>query len=119
MVKKVHKKSVGENLFDSLKKKVVSLGIEYLRKNLQVQVEDVFKNAEVYLKRKVERRIRYEVRRQVFNFLVVLFLFLGIGFLVYFLIDLMVLYLEIPVVFTNLLFGLFLILFSLVLYVQR
>ena len=90
-----------------------------MKKNFSFSKEDIAGYVEKHVRRSVERRIRFEVRKQVFRYLVLLFFALGLAFIVYFVLDLAVLLLELPLVFTNLLFGLFLLLVSLVLYIMR
>ena len=119
MVKDVVKKSMRDDMFDSFKKKLIEFGIDYVKKNFNFKKEDVAKYVERHIQRTLEVRVRREVRKQVFRFSSYALLGLGGLFVVYFVLDLVASLLLIPDYFTNLLFGLFLVLMGFVLFLLK
>ena len=119
MTKDIVKKSQTNDLFDSFKKKLIDLGIDYVKTNFKFKKEDIAQYVEKHIQKNLEIKVKKEVRKQTYKFSSYVLLGLGFSFITYFILDLIVILLQLPAILTNLLFGLFLALFGALLYILR
>ena len=105
-----------EDVVDFFKKKVIELGTDYVKNNINISKEDVANYVQKQLEKKFEKKIKREVKRHVVIYLAYLMIVLALVFLSYSLFEVIVYVLELPLFVTNILFGIFLLSLGALLY---
>ncbi|MFW5705104.1 MAG: hypothetical protein ACOCXG_04660 [Nanoarchaeota archaeon] len=95
-----------EGFFEKVKDFFADSAKEFLKTKFEETKEDAKRTFE----RKVMRKVRREIKKAVTNVFLVLFLALGVGFLIYGGLSLLIVSLALPEYVTPMLFGLFLVL---------
>lgn len=72
-----------------------------------------------YFEKKIAKRIRYEVRKIVFSMISLILVMLGLVFLLYTAFDILITALDLPSFMTNFLFGSFLLIMGLIVFITR
>lgn len=107
------------NLYNNIKDKLIEIGTDYAKNNIKTIQKDISKHIEKYVEYKIKKRIRLEIKKHTFLFISYLVLFLGIIFIMYFITQSLIILLNLPLITTNLIFGLLLIIISTLLYLMH
>lgn len=103
-------------IVDELKSRAIDFLTEYSKKKLNESKNDIAK----YIEKQVERKIKYEIKKEIrkFSLMSGAYVLFGLGaiFFTYGVFELFFYFLNLPVVFINIIFALFLIVIGWFLY---
>ncbi len=100
------------SLIDMAKAKLIEIGVDYFKKNIETSKKEIFK----YIEKNIERKIKNEIKKQSFKIISLILFGLGIIFLIYSFFQILVLLLNLELFFVNILFGLTSVLIGIILY---
>jgi len=110
MVKTIKKKENG--LFDSIKNKLIELGIDFVKKNIETTKDQILK----YIEKNLERRIKREIKRYITLSFGIFIVIIGTLFILYSTFEFIGYLLQFPSFIINLFYGLFLLIIGLFMY---
>lgn len=102
-------------IVSSIKDKAFEFGAQYFKEKFETTKEDILK----YIEKTIEQKIKKEVRKFLFTVISILLAITGIIFLLFGGISALVHLAKLPGFFTELLFGLILLIVSLIIYIQK
>ena len=105
-------KNQNKTLFETIKSKLIEMGVEYVKTNIEQSKNAIFG----FIEKNIERRIRKEIRRYQFLLLSSIILLIGILFMLYAAFQFIAYIANLPLFLTNLIFGFFLILIGSIIY---
>lgn len=114
-VEKTLKKSTTNTIFESIKNKLIEVGVEYVKANMEQSKSAIFG----FIERNIENRIRKEVKRYQMLTLGLIILIIGILFILYSGFEFISYLAGFPSFLTNLVFGFFLLLVGSIIYLMN
>lgn len=112
MVKKTKTSPLG--LSDAIKSKLIEIGVDYFKKNIEKSKQEIVK----YLEKSIEKKIKKEVKRATDKALFIVFVSLGALFVLYGIIAGVVEALGLAPFITQLVFGLLFLLVGVIFYIK-
>jgi len=105
-------KNQNRTIFETIKSKLIEMGVEYVKTNIEQSKNAIFG----FIEKNIERRIRKEIRRYQFLLLSSIILLIGILFMLYATFQFISYIAELPLFITNLAFGFFLVIIGSIIY---
>lgn len=102
-------------IVDSIKEKAFEFGTQYFKEKFETTKEDILN----YIEKTIEQKIKKEVRKFLLTTTSIILAITGITFLLFGTISALVHLAKLPGFFTELLFGLILLIVSLIIYIQK
>lgn len=102
-------------IIDSMKLKAIEFGTEYFKEKIENTKEDIIK----YIEKTIEQKIKTELRKFIYSTISIILLTFGIVFLIYGGINALTELLNLPQYFSNIFFGILLLLISFIIYIQK
>lgn len=110
-----YEKPENPTIISYFKNKLLDIAMDYFKKNIESTKKDILK----YIEKNIEKRIKKEIRKGVYTLSFIVLLVIGLSFIIYGIIDIIILLLNFPKEMTNIFFGLLLLLISLILYLMK
>lgn len=107
-----NKKNNTSTIFESVKNKLIEVGVEYVKSNMEQSKSAIFG----FIERNIEARIKKEIRRYQMITLGLVVLIIGILFVLYSAFEFISYLAGFPSFLTNLLFGFFLLIIGSIIY---
>jgi len=101
-----------KGLVDTFKDKLIEVGVDYFKKNVEKTKKDILK----YVEKTIEMKIKKEIKK--YSFITVSFILMGLGslFVLFGMIAGIVYLLNLPTFFTSIFFGGLLLLIGIIIY---
>jgi len=105
-------KKVPSGILESLKSKLIEVGVDYAKKNIEQSKKQIVK----YIEKNIEKKIKKEIKKTVNKSIAFILFGLGASFLLFGFISMIVSLLSLPTFISPLTFGGFLFLVGLIIY---
>ena len=113
---KIFEKVNESGIFDEIKHKISEFIMDYAKKSLIRSQKEIFNYVEKQIELKIKKELKKLVRKYSFIISGIILLGIGLLFLFYSLFEIIFYLLEVPEIFLNLTYGLFLIAVGFILY---
>lgn len=112
IVKTQNQKSSAHNIFENVKNKLIEVGVEYVKANMEQSKSAIFG----FIEKNIEARIKKEIRRYQMITLGLIVLLIGVLFVLYSAFEFISYLANFPSFLTNLIFGFFLLIIGSIIY---